>query len=206
MMKLKQHQMTHPKLVRLRNLLRRKDRTETRKRIYKDKSGNIYYKFRDDKQIPAARLRVGEIAGVEAELCISSKDGVMLTDGILKDLEEWTKSPKSRGLADAMAKLVELRRRFESLAEEETLKKLATVYFTMNDEDPEHYIESQQQKKLDAWDIDSNAKDFFLCRAAEVTKFFGDTSDKDILMYLKQNQPSLAKAAQFLKKSGLNNT
>ena len=139
-------------------------------------------------------------------MCISSEEGIKLTNGIITDLENWTKSQKSTGFGDAMAKLVELRRRFELLAEEDTLLKLASVYFMMNDEDPQHYLPSEQQKKHDAWDIDSEAKDFFLCRAAEVTRFYGTTSDKDILMYLKKNQPELKKAAQFLKKSGLSNT
>ena len=183
-----------------------KEKAADLKRIYKDKAGNIYYKFRDDRQLSAHRTRVGEITAIEAEMCISSEEGIKLTNGIITDLENWTKSQKSTGFGDAMAKLVELRRRFELLAEEDTLLKLASVYFMMNDEDPQHYLPSEQQKKHDAWDIDSEAKDFFLCRAAEVTRFYGTTSDKDILMYLKKNQPELKKAAQFLKKSGLSNT
>ncbi len=174
--------------------------------MYKDKSGNIYYKFRDPREMPAPRLRNAEIAAIEADLCITAKDGSMLIDTAIEKFEIWAKSPKSTGLADALSILVELKRRFESLAEEETLQKLATVYFVMNNEDPHHYIQSQQQAKLDAWDIDREAKDFFLCRAAEITNFYGTTSDKDILMYLKTNQPELKKAVHFLKKSGLSNT
>lgn len=156
--------------------------------------------------MPAPRLRNAEIAAIEADLCITAKDGSMLIDSAIEKFEIWSKSPKSTGLADALSILVELKRRFVSLAEEETLLKLASVYFVMNDEDPYHYIPSQQQAKKDAWDIDGEAKDFFLCRAAEITNFYGTTSDKDILMYLKQNQPELKKAARFLEKSGLSNT
>ena len=130
----------------------------------------------------------------------------MLVDKVITDIETWAKSPKSTGLANALSVLVELKRRFESLAEEETLLKLATVYFVMNKEDPYHYNTLEQQAKKDAWNIDGEAKDFFLCRAAEITNFYGTTSDKDILMYLKQNQPELKEAARFLKKSGLSNT
>jgi len=156
--------------------------------------------------MPAHRLRIAEIVGRETELCITSEEGIRLTDGIINDLETWTKSQKSTGFANGMAKLVELRRRFELLAEEDTLLKLATIYFIMNNEDSDHYLPSEQKKKKDAWDIDQEAKDFFLCRAAEITNFYGTTSDKDILMYLKQNQPELRKAARFLEKSGLDNT
>jgi len=156
--------------------------------------------------MPAHRLRIAEVAGVEAEMCISSEEGIRLTDGIINDIEGWIKSPKSTGFGDGMAKLVELRRRFELLAEEDTLLKLASVYFVMNDEDPQHYLPSEQQKKYNAWDIDREAKDFFLCRGAEITRFFGTTSDKDILMYLRKHQPELTKAARFLEKAGLGNT
>lgn len=154
----------------------------------------------------AHRLRIAEIAGIEAELCLNSKDGSMLVDKVITEIELWAKSPKSTGLANALAILVELKRRFEALAEEETFLKLATVYFMMNDEDPYKYSDIDQQKKKDAWEVDSEAKDFFLCRAAEITRFYGTTSDKDILMYLRKNQPELEKTARFLKKSGLSNT
>lgn len=156
--------------------------------------------------MPPHRFRLAEIALIEVDCCISAKSGAELVDAAINKFEEWSKSPKSTGLADALSIMVELKRRFVSLVEEETLQKLATIYFTMNDEDPEHYIESEQQAKINAWDIDRTAKDFFLCRAAEITGFFGDTSDKDILMYLRKNQPELKKAALFLKKSGLSNT
>jgi len=210
-MKLKQKQMNYLKLMLKGFLARSRDHKKDKagdllKRIYKDKNGNIYFGFRDPRQMPANRLRVGEIAGVEAELCLSSTDGSMLVDKVITDIETWAKSPKSTGLANALSVLVELKRRFESLAEEETLLKLATVYFVMNKEDPYHYNTLEQQAKKDAWNIDGEAKDFFLCRAAEITNFYGTTSDKDILMYLKQNQPELKEAARFLKKSGLSNT
>lgn len=177
------------------------------KRIYKDKAGNIYYQFRDHSRImPAHRFRLAETAIIEADLGISAKEGSKLVDECINKFEAWAKSPKSTGLSEALSILVELKRRFESLAEEETLLKLASVYFVMNDEDPYHYVSSQQQKKFDAWDIDIEAKDFFLCRAAEITGFYGNTSDKDILLYLKKNQPELTKVAHFLEKSGLSNT
>jgi len=156
--------------------------------------------------MPPHRFRLAEMALIETDCCISAKDGSMLVDKAISSLEKWTKSPTSTGLADALSIMVELKRRFVSLAEEETLQKLASIYFVMNNEDPEHYIDSEQQAKRNAWDVDREAKDFFLCRAAEITEFFGTTSDKDILMYLRKNQPELKKAAQFLKKSGLSNT
>jgi len=155
--------------------------------------------------MPPIRFRLAEIALIETDCCISAISGSMLVSKAIEKFEEWSKSPKSTGLSEALAILVELKRRFVSLVEEETLQKLATIYFTMNDEDPEHYIESEQQAKINAWDIDRESKDFFLCRAAEITRFFGSTSDKDILMYLRKNQPELKKAARFLEKSGLSN-
>ena len=156
--------------------------------------------------MPAPRLRLAELALKAVEVGLSAEMGVDMTRKALDHFDQWAKSPKSTGFADGLAIIVELNHLFALLANEDTLQKLASVYFVMNNEDPFHYVESQQQAKLDAWDIDREAKDFFLCRAAEITRFFGTTSDKDILMYLRQNQPELKKAAHFLKKSGLSNT
>ena len=142
------------KLIQLKNLLRRKEKpADLLKRIYKDKNGNDYYGFRDYRELPAQRVRLSEIGHIEADLCITAKDGSMLISAAIDKFEAWAKSPKSTGLSDALAIMVELKRRFESLAEEETLQKLASVYFVMNNEDPYHYVSSQQQAKLDAWDL-----------------------------------------------------
>lgn len=156
--------------------------------------------------MPGVRLRNAEIAAVEADVGISAKEGEKLVDQALDHLESWSKSTKSKGLAESLSIMVELKRRFTSLVEEETLEKLATIYYTMDDEKPDEYLPSDQERKKAAWNLDRKAKDFFLCKAAEITGFFGNTSDKDILLYLRENQPELTKAVRFLEKSGLKNT
>jgi len=156
--------------------------------------------------MPGARIRVAELATIEADLSISATEGIKLLDLAMEKFDTWTKSPKSKGFGEALAILVELQRRFKATMEEKTLQKLATCYYVMDDEDEVHYIQSQQQKKLDAWDADEDAKSFFLCRAAELTELYGNTSDKDILMCLKKEQPELEKVARYFSKSGSKNT
>lgn len=175
-------------------------------RNYKDNNGHIYYRFRDPREMPGPRLRVAELAAVEADLSISAEDGKKLIGMAIEKFETATRSKKFDGFSQGLYYLVELQRRFDALAEEKTLQKLATVYFTMDDEDPETYINSWQQRKMDAWDADPDCKSFFLCRAAEITQFFGDTSDTDILTYLKKEQPSLEKVTDFLSKRTYNPT
>ena len=169
-------------------------------RTYKDNNGHVYYRFKDPRQMPGPRLRVAEVAAVEADLSINAKDGTQLIEMAIESFEQATRSPKFTGFAQGLDYLVELKRRFVALAEEKTLLKLATVYFTMDDEDPNHYISREQERKIDAWDADPACKDFFLCRGAEITQFYSDTSDKDILMYLKKEQPNLEKVTGFLSK------
>lgn len=175
-------------------------------RTYKDENGHVYYRFKDVRQLPGPRLRVAEAAATEADLSINSQDAIKLIDLAMEKFEEWSKSRQSKGLGDALAILVELKRRFVALAEEKTLLKLATVYFTMDDEDPLHYISREQERKLDAWECDLACKDFFLCRGAETTQFYSDTSDKDILMYLKAEQPNLEKVTDFLSRRTFSDT
>lgn len=185
-------------IIRLLRRKKKEDPMDLLIQAYKDRNGHVYYRFRDPREMPGPRLRVAEVAAVEADLSINAEDGKKLIGLAIEKFEQATRSKKFEGFSQGLAHLVELQKRFEALAEEKTLLKLATVYFTMDEEDPLHYIGSQQQKKLDAWDADQDAKSFFLCRAAEITQFYGDTSDKDILMYLKKEQPNLEKVTEFL--------
>ena len=73
--------------------------------------------------MPAPRLRNAEIAAIEADVCISAENGSKLVDTAIEKFEAWAKSPKSTGLADALSILVELKRRFVSLAEFSTAKE-----------------------------------------------------------------------------------
>ena len=156
--------------------------------------------------MPGARLRVAEIAAAGAAIGISPEECKELLKLSITKFEDGFKSMKSTGVTEGLNILYELMKRFVSVVEETTLMKLALIYFTMNDEDPYHYIQSEQQKKVDAWDVDPDAKDFFLCRGAELTGFYGNTSDQDILMSLKKDQPNMEKATEILEKHGFVNT
>lgn len=168
------------------------------KQVYKDKNNHIYYEYADPRAMPGVRLRIAEIATVEEELGISADIGIELLDLAMEKLAGWSQDAK--GFGEGLAILVELKRRFVALVEEKTLLKLATIYFTMDNEDETKYINSEQLKKIDAWDADPEAKDFFLCTSAKLTNRFGDFSPEDILKYLKENQPELEKVEQYLQK------
>ena len=149
--------------------------------------------------MPGPRLRAAELAMKEAELSITAEDGAKMIDLAIEKFETATRSKKFSGFGDGLNILVELKRRFAALIEERTMLKVAMIYFTIDDEDPNFFLGSYQEKKRDAWDADPQCKDFFLCRGAEITQFYGDTSDRDILTYLKEQQPQLEKATEFLQ-------
>ena len=48
------------------------------------------------------------------------------------------------------------------------------------------FISSEQQAKMDAWAKDEETKDFFLRTAFELIKPSENTSDQDIVDYLKE--------------------
>ena len=168
-------------------------------KIYTDRYGNKFYEYKDPRQLPGPRLRVAEIAAVEADLSITAEKGCEL-------IEAWVEFANKGDFTQASAIAVELYRRFKALAEEETLLRLASAYFVMNDEDEGHYIGREQRDKFDAWDMDPDSKDFFLSAAMKLTGFYGNTSTEDILKYLKEEQPRFEKAATFLKKFSPTNT
>ena len=157
------------------------------KEIYTDAYKNKYYEYKDPRTLPGCRLRVSQMAIVEAEVCITAEKGSMLVD-------KWIEFANKNDFVQAGAVAVELKRRFVALAEEETLLKLASCYFVMNDE------QSDQVKKFDAWSMDEKARDFFLSCAIKITEFYGNTSTGDILTYLRKEQPDMEKAQKFLEK------
>lgn len=187
------------------NFLKKKQKPKIElKQIYKDKNGHVFYEYLDPRQMPGVRLRVAEIATVEADMKVSAKTGIELLDLAMEKLAGWSQDKK--GFGEGLTILVELKRRFVALIEEKTLLKLATIYFTMDAENETQYISSEQTKKIDAWDADLECKDFFLCVAVKLTGFFGDFSTEDILKYLKENQKELEKVEQFLQRKPLKNT
>ncbi len=180
-------------MIKLPKFLQKPKRKIELKEIYTDTYKNKYYEYKDLRQLPGCRLRVSQLAIVEAELSLTAEKGSMLVD-------KWIEFANKNDFVQAGAIAVELKRRFVALAEEETLLKLASCYFVMNDEDESLYNASDQVKKFDAWSMDDKARDFFLSAAIKITEFYGNTSIGDILTYLKKNQPDMEKAQKFLEK------
>lgn len=163
------------------------------KQVYKDRAGNIYYAYVDPRELPGPRLRVAEVAVVEAGMNIDAKTGMEMID---RQMEYWNKGQ----YAQAINISTELYKRFKMLAEEETLLKLATAYFVMNGEDETRYNKSDQELKLRAWADDEDARDFFIVEAVKLTGYYSTISPEDILTYLKENKSEVEKAAKYLQK------
>lgn len=161
--------------------------------IHTDKHGNKYYKFKDPRQLPGARLRAAEMAAIEAELCITSQEGSRL-------LEIQMDYMNKGDFVHASSITVELYNRFKSLAEEETLLKLASVYVVMEGEPVDEYMQSWFERKLKAWADDEQAKGFFLGLAIQITEAYGDTSPQHILEYLKNHREELEKSKRYIAR------
>lgn len=167
--------------------------------LYTDKHGVKYFKFRDPRQLPGARLRAAELAAVEAELCLTSQEGSRL-------LEMQMEYMNKGDFVKASSITVELYNRFKSLAEEETLLKLASVYVLLEGEPPDEYMQSWFNKKIELWNDDQEAKGFFLGMAIKLTEIYGDTSPETILQYLKEHREELEKSKRYIARLLSKNT
>jgi hypothetical protein len=172
---------------------RKKPKRQIRLEKVFEKNGNTFYKYVDPLELPGPRLRAAEIAAVEADLSINSKDGIALLDKVFAEMNKGS-------FVQASAILVELYRRFKALAEEETFLKLATVYFVMNDEDETKYNLDEQELKIKVLKADEELKSFFLSAAAEHTKNYSKVSQETIMKYLEENQEELQKIEKYLSR------
>lgn len=167
--------------------------------LHTDKHGVKYFKFKDPRQLPGPRLRAAELAAVEAELCLTSQEGSRL-------LEMQMEYMNKGDFVKASSITVELYNRFKSLAEEETLLKLASVYVLLEGEPPDEYMQSWFNKKIELWNDDQEAKGFFLGMAIKLTEIYGDTSPETILQYLKEHREELEKSKRYIARLLSKNT
>jgi hypothetical protein len=151
------------------------------KEVYRDKDGRPWYEYSNPLTLPAKRAIAAEIATRYADLNLSKKNLLLI-------IEEMKKKANDGNIVEVFNLLSEIEYRTNFLAEEETLTELALVYFVAGDEEDETtYSDIDRNRKIEIFKRDPEAKDFFLSAAWRYTIRFSDTSDVDILAYLRTN-------------------
>lgn len=147
--------------------------------IRQDSNGNVFYIYKNFMDIPLTRHIATEIATTYASFNVTKEQLEKALDLII---ESYNAQKYHEGITIAY----ELKQRLAFAASEQTLLQVACVFTLMNDENGDAFISSEQQAKMDAWAKDEETKDFFLRTAFELIKPSENTSDQDIVDYLKE--------------------
>jgi len=150
------------------------------KEIYKDKTGTPWFEYVNPLTLPAKRAIAGEIATRYADLNLTREN-------LLVIIAEMKKKANDGNIVEVFNLINEIENRATRLGEEETLLELALVYFVRGyEEDETTFSDIDREKKLEVFKRDPEAKDFFLRESYRYTRRFSDTSEVDILGYLRQ--------------------
>lgn len=154
------------------------------KKVYTDKSGNKYFTFKEPGNIPHGRWLDAQVYQRWVEFCLTEDKWITMLEEMRKALNQ--KAPD----LTRMGALIEVAMAAnEVYCEKETMLNLATVYFTMNDEDPESFLDYWQKAKREAWAKDAGAERFFLQQSVQYTQLSVKQPDLNVQQYLKKIQP-----------------
>ena len=153
--------------------------------------GHIFYSYKNNLELPAKRSIAAEVAVREACMNITAEKLDEL-------LDECIKHANKGNIVDLFAIIKEIKNRLRYSGERETLMKLATVYYIMDNEDETDYIRSEQQAKMKFWEDYPEEGDFFLQKAHNIITSFSNTSQIDIVTYLMENEKEIKKLQSYL--------
>lgn len=164
------------------------------KHVYTDKFGNRYYELEDIREISYSRSIAAEVASRQADYNLTKDD-------LLKIIYQIMSYINANSIVEASALLNELKERAQFAGEVETLLHLASVYFLIEGEDIDNYLQYEQDKKINLWREDGAAMSFFLNGAFQRTKNYTVIFGTDITPYLKVAERSQKNLNQILSTS-----
>lgn len=161
---------------RLLRLLRKKTKYEDKPlvHVYTDKFGNKYYTLEFIEQINYKRSVVAEQAVRQAEFCLTADDLL----SIFNKMEDYG---NQGDIVNLFNLIIECKNRLNYAGEEETLLALASVYFFKEGENVDVYNIQEQNKKIETWKKDDEAKVFFLAQAFKRTRTYFNISEEHIM-------------------------
>lgn len=166
------------------------------KLVYTDKAKNKYYTFKNPAEIPHGRWMDAQILQRYAEFCLTKEQFSMWLDRMEESINQ--KQPDIASLGA----LVKVARASEELyCEKETVLNLATVYFMMNDEDPETYMDYWQKAKREAWGKDKGAESFFLQQCVLLIPMSAEQRNSNVLRYIQKTKPVIDELNYHLTQS-----
>lgn len=151
------------------------------KEAYKTRTGVKFFCYINPLEVSALR-------GLGAEKAKRYMD-LNITERSLKALLLDCKTRAgANDLVGAFSVIQEIEYRVNFLAEEHSILDLASIYFFLEDEDPEEPSEVHNRRKHSIFEKDSEARGFFLRIGLSLAKKFSEKQEQDILNYLEENK------------------
>jgi len=133
-------------------------------------------------------LEVSALRGLAAEKAKRYMD-LNITERSLKQLLIECKTlAGSNDLVGAFSIIQEIEYRVNFLSEEHSILDLSSIYFFLEDEDPEEPSEVHNRKKHAIFEQDHQAKVFFLRIGLGIAKKYSQKQEDDTLSYLEDNK------------------
>lgn len=138
-----------------------------------------FYECRNEGELIRKRFMVAEIQELYLRHGVSEKFLTTITE-YLQTIAMDSNKPVPELRKEVIAIATNLQQRIGMIAEKSMYKKLACVYFTI-DEEPDEYMPKYEALKLEIMASDPESEDFFLCEAYKYMNESVLTSTKDIL-------------------------
>lgn len=153
------------------------------KEVFTDSTGTVWYEFHNDGLMCYKRFMSAQIA--ERFLRHGFTDEFLdkvIEAGIASAYD--VKRPEAQVRQEQAAMWQNLKMRKGYVSGEDQYLRLAAVYFVLENEPLEECHESWTMKKIQKWEQDQAAKDFFLQRALAKTHNLPDISIEDMQVLL----------------------
>jgi hypothetical protein len=171
----------------------RKNKVDSIKKLILTKNGHRWYEYTRPTQLPIRRALSAEIAAKQAKMNITRET-------LIESIDKMVGYANKGNIVDLFTLLTEIQRRMTFCCEEATMVELASVYFLLDDENPELVEDFYKRKKLEIWKNDSELKYFFLQSLLKLTQNFTTSLAFDIREYLEENIKELEKLENLLQK------
>jgi hypothetical protein len=161
--------------------------------VYTDKFKNKWYGYVDPLEIDAVRGIAAHEADRYVAMMISRDELALAFDAQVKAVKDgdWLKVGSI---------CYDLQFRNKMLCEANSLLDLAGVYYVLQDEDSEMYLEAFKKKKQQIWQDDPACRSFFLRMGVSLTKKLENISPKDLLTSLEKTQEVADRIYRHIQK------
>lgn len=164
--------------------------------VYKDSQGNKWFSPKDLSEYPFIRLNMIQTYSRYADLKMDSTRLNNIVDNALNCISKGEEH-------EAIILLNEVKVAESLFCEKNTLLKLASSMFLINDEKVNSWNETLEKKKIDIMLNDADAMAFFLPIAYQTLTNYSNNSELLVIEYLMKTQPLIERLNYIIQSTSI---